>query len=118
MGELSFDHRCDTNDIAIAKHTSSVRDVLRSTALLDTIQSAHAYQRDSTEKPEPINMGPDFFLDAGGQDGSDDESASTDSDSHHSSESEDSNEERDQSDSGDNSSSPPYPTDDEFDNSE
>ena len=67
MGELSFDHRCDTNDIAIAKHTNAVRDVLRSTPLLDTIQSAHAYQRDSTEKPEPINMGPDFFLDAGGR---------------------------------------------------
>jgi hypothetical protein len=75
MGELSFDHRCDTNDIAIARHTSTVRDVLRSPPLLDTIQSAHAYQRDSTEKPEPINIGPNFFFDAGGQDGSDDESA-------------------------------------------
>ncbi len=63
----------DTNDIAIARHTSTVRDVLRSTPLLDTIQSAHAYQQKSTEKPEPINMGPDFFLDAGGKDGSDDE---------------------------------------------
>ena len=71
MGELSFDHRCDTNDIAIAKHTQTVRDVLRTTPLLDTIRSAHEYQRDSTEKPAPINMGPDFFLDARGQDGSD-----------------------------------------------
>ena len=52
----SSDHVCDTNDIAIAKHTSTVRDVLRSTPLLETIQSAHAYQRSSTEKPEPINM--------------------------------------------------------------
>ncbi len=74
LGELSSDHRCDTNDIAIARHTSTVRDVLRSTPLLETIQSAHAYQRKSTDKPEPINMGSDFFLDAGGQDGSDDES--------------------------------------------
>ncbi len=77
MGELSFDHRCDTNDIAIARHTSAVRDVIRSTPLLETIQSAHAYQRNSTEKPEPINMGANFFLDAGGQIGSDNESART-----------------------------------------
>ena len=111
MGELSFDHRCDTNDIAIARHTSTVRDVLRSTPLLDTIQSAHAYQRDSTEKPEPIN---NFFLDAGGQDGSDDESARTDSESQHSSESEDNQEEQDRSEnSGDDSSPPLSPTDDD-----
>ena len=113
MGELSFDHRCDTNDIAIARHTNTVRDVLRSTPLLDTIQSAHAYQRDSTEKPEPINMGPDFFLDAGGQDGSVDESAQTDTESQHSSASEDSQEEQDRSEkSGDDSSPPLSPTDD------
>ncbi len=118
LGELSFDHRCDTNDIAIAKHTNTVRDVLRSTPLLDTIQSAHAYQRESTEKPEPINMGPDFFRDAGGQDGSDDESASADTESHHSSESRESHEEQDQSESGDDSSSPPYQTDDEYNDSE
>ena len=68
MCEISFDHRCDPNDISIAKHTDTVRNVLRSTQLLDTIQSAHAYNRDSTEKPEPINMGPNFFLDAEGQD--------------------------------------------------
>ena len=113
MGELSFDHRCYTNDIAIARHTSAVRDVLRSTPLLDTIQSVHAYQRDNTEKPAPINMGPDFFLDAGGQDGSDDESAQTDTESQHSSESENSQEEQDHSeDSGDDSSPPLSPTDD------
>ena len=58
MGELSFDHRCDTNDITIAKHTQTVRDVLRTTPLLDTIRSAHEYQRESTEKPEAINMDP------------------------------------------------------------
>ncbi len=116
MRELSFDHRCDTNDIAIAKHTNAVRDVLRSTPLLDTIQSAHAYQRDSTEKPEPINMEPDFFLDAGGQDGSDDESTRTDTESQRSSEGEDSNEEQDHSeDSGDDSSPPPSPSDGEYD---
>jgi hypothetical protein len=114
MGELSFDHRCDTNDIAIARHTSTVRDVLRSTPLLDTIPSAHAYQRDSTDKPQPINMGPDFFLDAGGQDGSDAELASADTESQRSSEGEDSNEERDHSeDSGDGSSPPPSPSDGE-----
>ena len=113
MGELSFDHRCDTNAIAIARHTNTVRDVLRSTPLLDTIQSAHAYQRDSTEKPEPINMGPDFFLDAGGQDGSDDDAERTDAESQHSSEYENSDEERDHSEnSGDDSSPPPSPTDD------
>jgi hypothetical protein len=65
MSEISFDHRCDPNDISIAKHTDTVRNVLRSTQLSDTIQSAHAYNRDSTEQPEPISMGPNFFLDAG-----------------------------------------------------
>ncbi len=116
LGELSSDHRCDTNDIALAKHTSTVRDVLRFTSLLDTIQSAHAYQRGSTEKPEPINMEPDFFLDAGGQDGSDEESANADTESHHSSESEDSYEQQDQSgNSVDDSSLPPSPSDDEDD---
>ncbi len=114
LGELSSDHRCDTNDIAIARHTSTVRDVLRSTPLLDTIQSAHAYQRKSIEKPEPINMGPDFFLDAGGQDGSNVESASADTESRHSSESGNSYEEQNQSEnSGNDSSPPPSPSDDE-----
>jgi hypothetical protein len=67
MQELLFEHRCDPNDIAIAKHTDNVRNVFRSTALLDTIQSAHAFERADTEKPAPISMGPNFFLDAGGQ---------------------------------------------------
>ncbi len=116
MGELSFDHRCDTNDIAIAKHTQAVRDVLRTTPLLDTIRSAYEYQRESTEKSAPINMGPDFFLDARGQDGSDNESASADTESQRSSsEDEDSNEEQDHSEnSGDDSSFPPSPSDDEL----
>ena len=65
MQELSFEHRCDPSDIAIAKHTDSVRNVFRSTALLDSIQSAHAFERADTEKPSPISMGPNFFLDAG-----------------------------------------------------
>ncbi len=75
-----------------------MRDVLRTTPLLDTIRSAHEYQRESTEKPESINMGPDFFLDARGQDGSDNESASADTESQcSSSEDEDSDEEQDHS---------------------
>jgi hypothetical protein len=74
--------------------------------LLATIQSAHTYQRDNTEKPEPINMGPDFFLDAEGQDGSDAELASADTESQTSSESEDSNGERDDSEKSGNDSSP------------
>ena len=116
MGELSFDHRCDTNDVAIAKHTQKVRDVLRTTPLLDTIRSAHEYQRESTEKPEPINMGPDFFLDARGQDESDNESAKDDTESQRSSsEHEDDNTEQDHSEnSGDDSSPPPSPSDDEL----
>ena len=77
--------------------------------------AAHAYQRESTEKPEPINMGPDFFLDAGGQDESDNELASADTEAQRSSSaSEDSNEEQDHSEnSGDDSSPPPSPSDEE-----
>ncbi len=51
LGELSFDHQCDPSDIAIAQHASSVRDILRSTPLLQTIQSAYAFKRADTEKP-------------------------------------------------------------------
>ena len=60
-------------------------------------------------------MGPDFFLDAGGQDESDNELASADTESQRSSsENEDSNEEQDHSElSGDDSSLPPSPSDDE-----
>jgi hypothetical protein len=70
LGELWFDHRCDPSEIAIAQNASSVRDKLRSTPLLQTIQSAHAFKRADTEKPAPISMGPIFFHDAEGQDNS------------------------------------------------
>jgi hypothetical protein len=104
--------------ITIAKHTDTVRNVLRSTQLLDTIQSAHAYNRDSTEKPEPINMGPNFFLDAGGHsenennDLNDDKSEDTDTSNSNSSEG-DENSGR----SGEDSD-PPYPSDDDNDDSQ
>ncbi len=70
LGELSFEHRCDPSDIAIAQHASSVRGILRSTPLLPSIQSAHAFERADTEKPAPISMGPSFFHDAEGQENS------------------------------------------------
>jgi hypothetical protein len=82
--EISFDHRCDPNDIAIAKHADSVRDTLRTTPLLDTITSAHAFERTGTEKPAPISMGPSFFLDAGGQDDTGNDSSQDESESHYS----------------------------------
>ena len=113
MSEISFNHRCDPNDISIAKHTDTVRNVLRSTQLSDTIQSAHAYNRDSTEQPEPISMGPNFFLDAGGQseneddDRRDDESEDTDTSSSSSSEGDEN------SDRSGEDSDPPYPSEDE-----
>ena len=118
MCEISFDHRCDPNDISIAKHTDTVRNVLRSTQLLDTIQSAHAYSRDSTEKPEPISMGPNFFLDAEGQDedenddSNDDKSEDTDTSNDKSSEGDEN------SDRSGEDSDPPYPSDeDDYDSS-
>ena len=118
MCEISFDHRCDPNDISIAKHTDTVRNVLRSTQLLDTIQSAHAYNRDSTEKPEPISMGPNFFLDAEGQgndeddESNDDKSEATDTSNDNSSEGEEN------SDRSGEDSDPPYPSDeDDYDSS-
>ncbi len=76
MCEISFGHRCDPNDIAIAKHANSVRDTLRTTPLLDRITSAHAFERRGTEKPAHISMGPSFFLDA------EDESAHSGDESH------------------------------------
>ena len=86
---------------------------------LHSIQSAHAYNRDSTEQPEPINMGPNFFLDAEGQsedednDLSKDESENTDSDSNNNSSEGDENSDR----SGEDSD-PPYPSDeDDYDSS-
>jgi hypothetical protein len=67
MCKLSFTHRCDPKDIAIAKHTNTVCDTIRNTALLDTIQSAHDLERTETDKPAPIQMGFNFFHDAEGQ---------------------------------------------------
>jgi hypothetical protein len=119
MCEILFDHRCDPHDISIAKHTDTVRDVLRSTQLLDTIQSAHTYNRDSTEQPEPINMGPNFFLDAEGHsenednDLNEDESEDTDTESNNNSSEGDENSDRSGEDSG-----PPYPSEDDNDHSQ
>jgi hypothetical protein len=86
LGELSFDHRCDPNDIAIAQHASSVRDILNSTPLLQAIESSHAFERTGTEKPAPLSMGLSFFHDAEGQDDketdeNEDETALSDNDS-------------------------------------
>jgi hypothetical protein len=71
--ELSVTHRCDPKDIAIARHNNTVRDTIRNTALLDTIESAHALERTDTEKPAPIQMGFNFFHDAEGQSDKEDE---------------------------------------------
>ncbi len=84
MCEISFDHRCDPNDIAIAKHADSVRDTLRTTPLLDKIKSAHAFERTGTEEPASISMGPSFFLDAGGQDDTGNDSSQNESESYNS----------------------------------
>ena len=105
MCELSFTHRCNPKDIAIARHTNSVRDTIRNTPLLDTIESAHALERTDTEKSVPIQMGFNFFHDAEGQsdrEGEDEHEADNSS----SSESTGSN-----SDDSDNGSSPPYASD-------
>jgi hypothetical protein len=82
--EISFDHRCDPTDIVIAKHADSVRDTLRTTPLLDTIISAHAFERTGTKKPAPISMVPSFFLDAGGQDDTGNDSSQDESESYNS----------------------------------
>jgi hypothetical protein len=103
LTELSFDHRCDPHDIAIAKHTDTVRDVIRSTTLLDTIQSAHAFERASTEKPAPISMGPSFFLSAGGHSDDEDEAASNESESQSSQQSEQDTSDQSESDQSDGS---------------
>jgi hypothetical protein len=110
LQELSFEHRCDPSDIAIAKHTDSVRDVFRSTALLDSIQSAHAFERADTEKPSPISMGPNFFLDAGGQNESNSEDDSAQSNDSSSSE-RDSDQRSDSESAEDSYDDPPYPSD-------
>jgi hypothetical protein len=117
MCEISFDYRCDPSDISIAKHTDAVRNVLRSTQLLDTIQTArHTYNRDSTEQPEPISMGPNFFVDGEGHSENDDndlnedESEDTDSESNNNSSEGDENSNR----SGEDSD-PSYPSEDDND---
>ena len=110
LQELSFEHRCDPSDIAIAKHTDSVRNVFRSTALLDSIQSAHAFERADTEKPSPISMGPNFFLDAGGQNESNSEDESAQSNDSSSSE-RDSDQRSDSESAEDSYDDPPYPSD-------
>ncbi len=115
LTELSFDHRCDVNDIAIAKHTDTVRDVFRTTPLLDTIQSAHAFERASTEKPAPISMGPNFFLNAGGHSDDEDESANNESESQRSQQSDQSvSDDQSESDQSDGSTgSPQYESESE-----
>ena len=117
--EISFDHRCDPNDISIAKHTDTVRNVLRSTQLLDTIQSEHAYNRDSTEKPALISMGPNFFLDAGGQSESSEANTDDDESNNHDSESNKSHSEGEENSSrSGEESDPPYPSEDDNNDSE
>ncbi len=87
--------------------------------LLDTIQSAHAYNRDSTEQPEPISMGPSFFLDAGGHsenednDLNEDESVNSDTESNNNSSEGDENSRHSSEDSD-----PPYPSEDDNDDSQ
>jgi hypothetical protein len=107
LTELSFDHRCDPNDIAIAKHTDTVRDVTCSTALLDTIQSAHVFERASTEKPAHTSMGPNLFLNAGGHSDDEDESANAESESQSSQYSEQNSDDQSESDQSDGSTGSP-----------
>ena len=117
--EISFDHRCDPNDISIAKHTDTVRNVLRSTQLLDTIESAHAYNRDSTEQPAPISIGYNFFLDAGGQSESSEANTDDDESNNHDSESNKSHSEGEETSSrSGEDSDPPYPSEDDNNDSE
>ncbi len=117
MQELSFEHRRDPNDIAIAKHIDSVRNIFRSTALLDTTQSAHAFERADTEKPAPISMGPKFFLDAGGQSVSENKDESAHSNDSSSSE-HDSDQRSDSEQAEENYDDPPYPSDSDYVDSE
>jgi hypothetical protein len=112
MQEFSFEHRCDPNDIAIARHTDSVRNVFRSTSLLDIIQSAHAFERVDTEKPAPISMGPNFFLDAGVRSESENEDESAHSNDSSSSE-HDTDQRSDSEQAEEDYDDPPYPSDSE-----
>ena len=119
MCEISFDHRCDPHDIAIAKHADSVRDTLRTTPLLDTIISAHAFERTGTEKPAPISMGPSFFHDAEGQDDAGDDSSQDKSESYNSNHDEQESSDDDSSASSDGSYQSQHSSNtDEFNDSE
>ena len=119
MCEISFDHRCDPHDIAIAKHADSVRDTLRTTPLLDTIISAHAFERTGTEKPAPISMGPSFFHDAEGQDDTGNDSSQDESESYNSNRDEQESSDDDGSASSDGSYQSQHSSNtDEFNDSE
>jgi hypothetical protein len=81
------------------------------------LESAHAFERADTEKPAPISMGPNFFLDAGGQSESENEDESVHS--HDSSGSErDSDQRSDSEQAEENCDDPPYPSDSDHVDSE
>jgi hypothetical protein len=65
--------------------------------MLDTIISAHAYERTGTEKPAPISMGPSFFHDAEGQDNEGNELTHSESESNESTRDEQEDEDSDSS---------------------
>jgi hypothetical protein len=73
MCKLSFTHGCDPNDISIARHTNTVRNTIRNTPLLETVQSAHVLERTDIEKPVSNQIGFNFFHDAEGQSDNEDE---------------------------------------------
>ena len=87
----------------IAYVTDSVRDTLRTTPLLDTIISAHAFERTGTEKPAPISMGPSFFHDAEGQEDTGNDSSQDESESYNSNRDEQESSEDDRSTSSEGS---------------
>jgi hypothetical protein len=87
----------------IARHTNTVRDIIRNTPLLDTID---ALERTDTEKPVPIQMRFNFFHDAEGQSDNEDEDEN-EADNSSSSESTGTN----SNDYDNGSSSPPYASD-------
>jgi hypothetical protein len=104
---------------SFAKHADSVRDTLRTTQLLDTIISAHAFERTGTEKPAPISMGPSFFLDAGGQDDTGNDSSQDESESYNSNRDEQESSDDDRSASSEGSYESQHSSDaDDFNHSE
>ena len=72
--------------------------------------SAHAFERADTEKPTSISMGPNFFLDAGGQSESDNEDESAHSNDSFSSE-RDSDQRSDSENAEESYDDPPFPSD-------